>query len=43
MGKFLRENWIWIVAPIVIVAILLVVVAWLFIPSDPTAPFIYNF
>ncbi len=26
MGKFLAENWIWIVAPIVIVAVLVVAV-----------------
>ncbi len=41
MGKFLRENWIWIVAPIVIVAILCVIVVWLSQDSDPTAPFVY--
>ena len=42
MGKFLRENWIWIVGPIVVVAILLFVFGWLFMDSDPNAPFIYN-
>ncbi|MEO6710105.1 MAG: DUF5989 family protein [Planctomycetota bacterium] len=42
MGKFLRENWIWILAPIVIVAVLCVIVAWLS-SEDATAPFIYNF
>ncbi len=41
MGKFLKENWIWIVAPIVLVAILLVVVAMLG-SGDESAPFIYN-
>ncbi len=39
--QFLRENWLWIVAPIVIV---LVAVAWLLYTSesDSAAPFIYN-
>jgi hypothetical protein len=41
MGNFLRENWIWIVAPIVIVLVLFVV----FIAmsgDDANSPFIYN-
>ena len=39
--RFLRENWIWIVAPIVIV---LIAVAFLLYnsESDSAAPFIYN-
>ncbi len=41
MGKFLKENWIWIVAPIVLVAVLLVVVAMMG-GDDEAAPFIYN-
>ncbi len=43
MGKFLRENWIWIVVPIVVVAILLTLFAWFAMDNDPTAPFMYNF
>ena len=39
--NFLRQNWLWIVSPIVIVAI---AVAYLLITSesDAAAPFIYN-
>lgn len=39
--RFLRENWVWIVAPIVIV---IAAVAYLLITSegDSAAPFIYN-
>jgi hypothetical protein len=41
MGNFLRENWIWIVAPIVIVLVLFVV----FIAmsgDDANLPFTYT-
>jgi uncharacterized protein DUF5989 len=41
MGNFLRENWIWIVAPIVVVFVLLIVVM-LVTGGDDTSPFIYN-
>ena len=41
MLRFLRLNWIWIVAPIVVVAIILVL-AILLGGGDSTAPFIYN-
>lgn len=40
MGRFLRENWIWIVAPLVIVAILLIVIA-VFSEKDAVTPFVY--
>lgn len=40
MGKFLAENWIWIVAPIVIVMVLMVVVVLLTQGNDPGA-FVY--
>jgi hypothetical protein len=41
MGKFLRENWLWIVGPIVIVLVVLLVLAFAF-SGDDTAPFVYN-
>ena len=41
MGKFLRENWLWIMAPIVIVLILFVVII-LTSGSEDASPFIYN-
>ena len=39
--RFLRENWIWIVAPIFIVMALMVAVA-LMTSGDDTSPFVYN-
>ena len=41
MRKFLAENWIWIVAPIVIVMLLLIAVVYLTQGDDPS-PFQYN-
>jgi len=41
MGKFLAENWIWIVAPIVIVMVLLIAVVLLTQGND-ASPFVYN-
>jgi len=41
MGSFLRENWIWIVAPIVLVAILVVVLLLMGGGGDDS-PFVYN-
>jgi len=40
MGKFLRENWIWIAAPIVLVVGLVAVV--IYVGSQGDSPFIYN-
>jgi hypothetical protein len=40
MINFLRENWIWIAAPIVIFVIVLV--ALMFMTEDGASPFIYN-
>ena len=40
MGRFLRDNWVWIVAPVVIVVILCVVIAW-FSQGDSVTPFVY--
>jgi hypothetical protein len=41
MGTFFRENWIWILAPIVIVLVLFGAI--LFLQGDQdTSPFIYN-
>lgn len=41
MGNFLRENWIWIVAPIVLVLILVVALLVLGGGGDDS-PFVYN-
>jgi hypothetical protein len=41
MLRYLRENWIWILAPIVVVAIILVAVILLG-GGDDTSPFVYN-
>ena len=41
MGKFLRENWLWIVAPIVFVVILFIVIIMVN-DSDDASPFVYN-
>ncbi len=41
MGKFLKENWIWIVAPIVLVLIFFVAII-MSQGSDETSPFVYN-
>jgi hypothetical protein len=40
MGSFLRENWIWIVAPIALVVVL--VVAVVVIGGGDSSPFVYN-
>ena len=40
MVKLLRENWLWIVAPIVIVAALLTGVVWMS-RGEQAPPFIY--
>jgi uncharacterized integral membrane protein len=41
LGKFLRENWLWIAVPIAIVLVLLVAV--IAMTNDETiAPFDYN-
>jgi hypothetical protein len=40
MLKFIRENWVWIVAPIVVVAVLIVLLAWF--SDDSVSPFQYN-
>lgn len=40
MGQFLRENWIYIVAPLAIVLVGLgVLILW---GDDSSSPFIYN-
>jgi len=41
MGNFLRENWIWIVAPVVLVLIL-VVVLMVWGGGDDASPFAYS-
>ena len=38
---FLRENWMWIVAPIAVAVVLIIVLA-VFFQNDDTNPFIYN-
>ena len=40
MTEFLRENWIWIVAPIALVVVLVGVV--IVMGADGDSPFIYN-
>ncbi len=40
MKNFLRQNWIWIVGPVVVVLILLVALAFYF-GGDSSSPFIY--
>lgn len=40
MKQFLRENWLYIVAPLALVLILLV--ALIVFGDDSTAPFFYN-
>jgi hypothetical protein len=41
MGTFLRENWLYIVAPVVIVVVLLGALA-IFSGGGEGSPFIYN-
>jgi hypothetical protein len=41
MGNFLRENWLYIVAPVVIVIVLLGALA-IFSGGSEGSPFIYN-
>ncbi len=41
MGNFLKENWIWIVAPVITV-IVVVAVILIMGESDPSADFVYN-
>ena len=41
MGRFFRENWIWIVAPIVIALLLFAALFWL-MGGDESSPFNYN-
>jgi len=40
MLKFLRENWVWIVAPIVVVLVIIAVLA--LTNDDPVSPFQYQ-
>ena len=40
VGGFLAENWAWILAPIVIAALILVIV--LVFLGDESSPFVYN-
>ncbi len=40
MGKFIRENWVWIVAPIVVVVVLLA--AFALLSEDSVSPFQYG-
>ena len=43
MGKFLRENWIWIVVPIVVVLVgLLILIKFMSGDSGNASPFDYN-
>lgn len=42
MGNFLRENWLWIVTPLVLVLGGLAFMVWFMGGDDTSAPFIYN-
>lgn len=42
MAKFLRENWIWIVTPLVLVLVGLWALITFLPGSDGDAPFVYN-
>jgi ABC-type dipeptide/oligopeptide/nickel transport system permease subunit len=39
VGTFLKENWVWIVAPVVVIALLLVIA--IFVLGDGDVPFEY--
>ena len=41
LGKFLKENWLWIVLPMILAAAVLVFVVFFF-EGDDVAPFIYD-
>ncbi len=41
MGRFLKENWVWIVLPMVL-AIAVLVFLIFFFEGDDVAPFIYH-
>lgn len=42
MGNFLKENWLWIVTPVVVVAAVVLYVVVSSGGSDPAADFTYN-
>lgn len=42
MMRFLRENWLWIVLPFVVVSAGMIILIWLSDGSDAAAPFQYN-
>ena len=42
MGRFIKENWIWIAAPIVLVSVAVVALLVLDGGGDQTAPFTYS-
>lgn len=42
MKKFLKENWIWIAAPIVLVAAAVIVLVFVVGNEEGTAPFTYS-
>lgn len=42
MGRFLKENWIWIAAPIVLVALVVVTLLVIDGGGDQPAPFTYS-
>ena len=41
MGRFFRENWVWIVAPVVVVLVLILVI-WYFTDDPGVVPFQYQ-
>lgn len=42
MGRFLRENWLWIALPVVLIVVLCLLIAW-FSASDTVTPIQYPF
>lgn len=42
MGKFLRENWIWIALPFAVVLAAMAILLLMAEEGDAAAPFIYN-
>ncbi len=41
MGRFLRDNWVWIIAPIVVVLVLICLI-WYFTDDAGVTPFQYQ-
>lgn len=42
MGKFLRENWLWVALPFIVVLAAMAILILVSEEGDAAAPFIYN-